>query len=183
MKTRKIIVTLALLCGFIASGAAMAAGKEKMYIGLKTGPMDADITGFDNAWVAGIYGGYNMLGKDALFEADLHGGVLAAEAEMNMTISKGDAGAAGDWDINNFNVFAAYRHPLSAAFYLKGKAGVAYYNIGTTQPSSSGDVGNNWSLAMGIGGGWNIGPGSLELEVTTYSSNVLYTSLGFHMTF
>jgi hypothetical protein len=184
MKTKKILVTLALLSGFAASGSALAAGK--IYVGAKAGLMDADITGFDDALEAGVYGGYNMLGKDSHYAADLKGGTLAIEGEIDMTLSKGDAGSAGDWDINSFGVYAAYRQPLSAAFYLKGKFGFVRYDINTTQPPSSAiaaDTGTNTSLAMGIGAGWNIGPGSLELEFTTYESNVLFTSLGFHMSF
>jgi hypothetical protein len=184
MKTKNILVTLALLGGLAASGTTLAAGK--IYIGAKTGLMDADISGFDSAWAAGVYGGYNMLGKDAQFSADLKGGTLAIEAELDMTVSKGGAGAAGDWDINSYGVYAAYRQPLSQAFYLKAKFGLAAYKINTSVPPSaaiSGDVGGQTSLAMGLGGGWNVGPGSLELEFTTYESNVLYTSLGFHMSF
>lgn len=184
MKNRKILVTLAMLGGLAASGPALAAGK--MYVGVKAGTMDADISGFDNALEAGVYGGYNMLGKDSHYAADLHGGILAIEGEIDMTLSKGGAGAAGDWDINSFGIFGAYRQPLSAAFYLKGKFGIVWYDISTTQPapgSIAGDVGKSTSLAMGLGAGWNVGPGSLELEFTTYESNVLFTSLGFHMNF
>jgi hypothetical protein len=181
MKTKKILVTLALLGGLAASGSALAAGK--IYFGAKAGLMDADITGFDSAIAAGIYGGYNMIGKDAQFAADLHGGVLAVEAELDMTISKGGAGAAGDWDITSYGVYAAYRQPLSEAFYLKAKFGLVAYDIGTTGTSTSPDTGSNASLAMGLGAGWNVGPGSLELEFTTYNSNVVFTSLGFHMSF
>lgn len=184
MKTKKILATLALLGGLAASGTTFAAGK--MYIGAKAGLMDADISGFDSALVAGVYGGYNMLGKDAHYAADLKGGVLAIEGDINMTLSKGDAGQAGDWDITSYGVYGAYRQALGDVFYLKAKFGLAHYNIDTTQPPSaaiSGDVGGNNSLVMGLGGGWHIGPGSLELEFTTYNSNVLFTSVGFHMNF
>jgi hypothetical protein len=186
-KTQKILVTLALLGGLAASGSAFAAGSDgKIYVGVKTGFMGADISGFSDAFVAGVYGGYNMLGKDAHYAADLKGGVLAVEGDINMTLSKGGAGVAGDWDITNYGVYAAYRQPLSPAFYLKAKFGLAHYTIDTTLPPSAaqaGDVGGNNSLALGLGAGWNVGPGSLELEFTSYESNVTYTSIGFHMNF
>jgi len=185
MKTKTILVASVLLSGLAAGGSALAAGNApaKMYLGAKAGLMDADISGFDSALAAGIYGGYNMLGKDAHYAADLKGGVLAIEGEIDMTLSKGDAGAAGDWDITSFGVYAAYRQPLSEAFYLKAKFGFVSYDIGTTGPSTSSDTGGNTSMAMGLGAGWNVGPGSLELEFTTYNSNVVFTSLGFHMSF
>jgi hypothetical protein len=185
MKTKKILVTLALLSGLAVSGSALAAG-GKMYIGAKAGLMSADISGFNDAIEAGVYGGYNMLGKDAHYAADLKGGVLAIEGDINMTLSKGGTSTAGDWDTTSYGVYAAYRQPLSEAFYLKAKFGLVHYTIDTTLPppaAIAGDVGGNNSLAMGLGAGWNIGPGSLELEITSYESNVLYTSIGFHMNF
>jgi hypothetical protein len=188
MKTKNILVTLAVLGGLAASATTLAADNApaKLYIGAKAGLMDADISGFDSALAAGVYGGYNMLGKDAHYAADLKGGVLAIEGEIDMTLSKGSAGTAGDWDITSYGVYGAYRQPLGDTFYLKGKFGLVHYTIDTTQPPSaaiSGDVGGTTTLALGLGGGWHIGPGSLELEFTTYESNVLFTSIGFHMNF
>jgi len=178
MKNRNLIISLALLGGLAVAGAAQAEGK--IYVGGKLGVMDADIPGFDNAYVGGVYGGYNLLGKDAQFAADLKGGTLAVEGEALLTASKGKAAAAGKWDITSFGAYAAYRHPLTDYFYLKGKLGLVRYDIDTT-------IGVNpkteTKLAAGIGAGWKVGPGSIEAELTTFESDVLFLSAGFHMNF
>jgi len=179
MKTRNLVISLALLGGLAVAGAAQAEGK--IYVGGKLGVMDADIPGFDNAYVGGVYGGYNLLGKDAHFAADLNGGTLAVEGEVLLTLSKGDAAAAGKWDITNLGVYAAYRHPITDYFYLKGKLGLVRYDIDTTVASVN--SGTETKLAAGIGAGWKVGPGRLEAEITTFESDVLLVSAGFHMNF
>lgn len=172
MKNRNLIISLALLGSLTAAGAAQAEGK--IYVGAKVGVVQSDITGYDDAINAGVYGGYNLLGKDAHFAADLKGGTLAVEGEASLTIVKGDApGIAGDWDMTSLGVYAAYRHPLTDYFYLKGRFGLVRYDI----------IGNETALAAGIGAGWKVGPGRLEAEITTYESDVLIVGAGFHMNF
>lgn len=178
MKTTALAMTLALAAGIASTSAAQAAGK--IYIGGKAGVVQADYTGFDEAINAGVYGGYNLLGKNAHFAADLKGGTLAVEGETTLTIKKGDAGVLGDWDMTSIGAYAAYRHPLTDYFYLKGKLGLVRYKVDTT---NAGGPGSETSLAAGIGAGWRVGPGSLEAELTTYESNVLFLSAGFHMSF
>jgi len=178
MRTKSLAVSLALVAGLAAAGAAQAEGK--IYVGAKLAVADADINGFDNAHTAGIYGGYNLFGKDAHFAADLAGGTLAVEGEVMMTASKGDA-PAGKWDINSFGVYGAYRFPLGEQFYLKGRLGVVRYDIDATVINAN--TGVETTLAGGIGGGMKVGPGRLELDVTTYSSDVLTYGVGFHMSF
>jgi len=179
MKNRNLIISLALLGSLTAAGAAQAAGK--IYVGAKAGVVQVDAPGFDNAFNAGVYGGYNMLGKDAHFAADLKGGTLAVEGEVTLSIAKGDAGVLGDWDLTSFGAYAAYRHPLTDYFYLKGKLGLVRYDLDTTVASVS--SGTETTLAAGIGAGWKVGPGSIEAEITTYESDVLFVSAGFHMSF
>ncbi len=184
MKTTTIAMSLALAVGLAAASTAQAAGK--IYIGGKVGIVDADSgapgVSFDPAIAVGVYGGFNMLGKDSQFAANLNGGTLAVEGEAMLTVVKGDAGVAGDWDITSIGAFAAYRHPLTDYFYLKGKAGVVHYKIDTDFFSGTyGDTTN--TLALGIGPGWKVGPGSLEAELVTYGSDVRMLSAGFHMSF
>lgn len=184
MKNRNLVISLALLGGLAVAGAAQAEGK--IYVGGKLGVMDADIPGFDNAYVGGVYGGYTLLGKGAHFAADLKGGTLAVEGEALVTLSKGKAAAAGKWDITSIGAYAAYRHPITDYFYLKGKLGLVHYDIDTTVvPSTTvaAQTGIDTKLAAGIGAGWKVGPGRLEAEITTYESDVLFLSAGFHMSF
>ena len=184
MKPRNLVISLALLGGLAVAGTAQAAGK--IYIGGKVGIVDADSgapgASFDPAIAVGVYGGFNMLGKDSQFAANLNGGTLAVEGEAMLTVVKGDAGVAGDWDINSIGAYAAYRHPLTDYFYLKGKAGLVHYKIDTDLFSGTyGDTSN--TLALGIGAGWKVGPGSLEVDLVTYGSDVRMLSAGFHMSF
>jgi hypothetical protein len=172
MKNRNLIISLALLGSLTVAGAAQAEGK--IYVGAKVDVVQSDIAGYDDAMSVGVYGGYNLLGKDSHFAADLKGGTLAVEGEAIMTIVKGDApGLVGDWDITSLGIFAAYRHPLTDNFYLKGRVGLVSYDI----------TGNESALAAGIGAGWKVGPGRLEAEVTTYEGDVLLIGAGFHMNF
>jgi len=179
MKNRNLVMSLALLGGLAVAGAAQAEGK--IYVGGKLGVMDPDIAGFDNTYVGGVYGGYNLLGKDAHFAADLKGGTLAAEGEVLLSLAKGKAATAGKWDITNVSAYAAYRHPITDYFYLKGKVGLARYDINTTLASAN--SGTETKLAAGIGAGWKVGPGRIEAELTTYESDILFLSAGFLMNF
>ena len=184
MKTTTLIMTLALAAGLAAAGTAQAAGK--IYVGGKVGIVDADISGFDQAVNIGVYGGYNLLGKNSHFAADLKGGSLAAEGDVSLSIRKGDAGVSGDWDMTSVAVYAAYRHPLTDYFYLKGKLGLVRYEIdvdGIPSGLVAGRLGTETALAAGFGAGWKVGPGSLEAEITTYEGDVLILSAGFHMNF
>lgn len=184
MKTRNVFISLALLGSLSLAGVAQAAGK--IYVGAKAGFVKPDISGFDEAINAGVYGGYNLLGKDSHFAADLRGGALAVEGEVTTTLSKGDASNAGDWDMTSIAAYAAYRHPLTNSFYLKGKLGLVRYEIDTSLPapaSVAGALGTETKIAAGIGAGWKVGPGSIEVDLATYESDVLFLSGGFHMSF
>ncbi len=114
------------------------------------------------------------------------GGTLAAEGQVTLSVVKGDTRTLGDWDITSFGVYAAYRHPLTDYFYLKGKLGIVSYDINTDfapAPGSSIDTGRETALSAGIGAGWKIGPGHVEVEVTTHQGDVLFVSGGFHINF
>lgn len=178
MKTRNIFISLALLGSLSLAGVAQAAGK--IYIGGKAGIVKPDISGFDEGISAGVYGGYNLLGKDSQFAADLRGGTLAVEGEVTTSVRKGDTDFFGDWDMTSIAAYAAYRHPLTSYFYVKGKLGLVRYEIDTEFPSASD---TETQLAAGIGAGWKVGPGSIEVDLTTYESDVLFLSGGFHMSF
>jgi hypothetical protein len=179
MKTRALAVSLTLIASLAAAGAAAAEGK--IYLGVVAGGVDASFPGFDNAANAGVYGGYNLLGKDAHFAADLRGGTLAAEGQVTMSGVKGDTSGSGKWDMTSVAAYAAYRHPLTDSFYLKGKLGLARYDINTALPSVY--AGAQTAFSAGIGAGVKVGPGRAELEVTSHEGDVLFVSAGFHMAF
>ena len=183
MKNKTLAVMLALAAGLAAAGTAQAEGK--IYVGAKGGLLTTSYTGFNDSLNLGIYGGFNLLGKDAQYAADLKGGTLAVEGEVTMTAVKGKfaepvTGASGKWDDTSIGLFGAYRYPLTEAFYLKGKVGLAHDDISAT---GSRHDGADTKLAMGVGGGWKVGPGAFEAEVTTHEGDVTFLSAGFHMTF
>ncbi len=179
MKLKTLTVSLVLATGLGIAGAAQAEGK--IYIGGTAGFVDADAPGFDYAHVIGVYGGYNMLGKDSHFAADLNGGNLAIEGEVLFTLLDGNAGAGADWNITTLGVFAAYRHPLTNTFYLKGKAGLVRYDVDVSGGAGDSDT----ALAIGAAAGWKIGPGSLEVGLTSYKADTdsLLVTAGFHINF
>jgi len=181
MNPKSISLPLALAASLLVSVPAQAAGK--IYVGAKLAVADADIPAFDNAHQAGIYGGFNLLGKDSQFGQDLRGGTLSVEGEVQTTVVKGDAGASGDWNLTSLGLFAAYRHPLTDYLYLKGKAGIVRYDIDVDVPLGPAVAGTETSLALGIGAGMVVGPGRLEVELATYESDVNVVSVGFHMNF
>jgi hypothetical protein len=178
-KMKTLAVSLALAAGLAAAGAAQAEGK--IYVGALLGAVNFDAPGFDPALNLGVYGGYNLLGKDAHFAADLAGGTLAAEGQVTMSVVQGDAGLLGDWDMTSVGVYAAYRHAFTDAFYVKGKLGVVQYDIDTDRVAAV--SGRETALSAGIGAGFKVGPGSIEAEVTTHESDVLFVSAGFHLNF
>ena len=179
MKNRNLMISLALLGSLTLASTAQAAGK--FYIGGKAGIVQADYAGFDEAINGGVYGGYNMLGKDSLFAADLRGGTLAIEGEITTTLKEGDTDFSGDWSMTSIGAYGAYRHLLSDFFYLKGKLGLVRYEIDTSRYNVN--SGTETQLAAGIGAGWKVGPGNIEVELTTYEGDILFLSGGFHMSF
>ncbi|MCK7576750.1 MAG: outer membrane beta-barrel protein [Chromatiales bacterium] len=183
MKTKTLAIAVAVAAGLAATGAAQAAGK--IYVGAKFGLLDYNESGFDNAFSVGGYGGYNLLGKDAHWDADLAGGTLAVEGEVTLTAIQGDTDFSGDWSMTSFGAYAAYRQPLTDSFYLKGKLGLVSYDVETDFPVTvpGVDTGRETALSAGIGAGWKVGPGNIEAELTTHEGNVLFISAGFHMNF
>jgi len=172
----------ALACGvasLLAVGApAQAAGK--VYVGAAIGMMDYNESGYDPGISAGFYGGYNLLGRDAHWNADLAGGSLAAEAQITLTASKGDA-PSGEWDVNTIAVYAAYRHPFTNMFYGKAKLGIAQTDLEVKNLPSESD--KQTGLSAGIGGGFKVGPGAIEIEIANHNSDFLFFSAGFHLNF
>jgi hypothetical protein len=185
MKTRALAAALLAIAGAVAINAAEAEGK--IYVGGKLAIADPDIgPRIDNAYTAGVYGGFNLFGRDAQYAADLGGGTFSAEGELMLTASKGKADP-GKWDITSLGAYGVYRYPLGDKFYLKGRVGLVRYDINTTLPPASTSVasktGVNISAAAGIGGGVKIGPGRIEADITTYESDILTYGVGFHMAF
>ncbi len=181
MNAKKLIASLALVASLAAAATAQAEGK--IYVGAKIGSANSDLPGFTgDAFTAGVYGGYNMLGQDSHFAANLNGGTLSVEGELYTTTIKGKTNFGAKWEVLSLGAYAAYRHPLSRDFYLKGKVGIVHYDLDLSVGAPAG-TGTDTSLAAGIGAGWKIGPGRIEADITTYEGDMLVAGVGFHMAF
>jgi len=182
MNIKTFLATAALIAGLALGVTAQAAGKDQhIYLGAKTGFMDADYSGFDPALAIGVYGGFDLLGKDSQIAANLGGGRLAIEGELNVTAIDGDAGAYGNWSVMTLGVYGAYLYPLTETVTLKGKAGIAHQNF-KVDSSGSGAKDTDTGLALGLGAGFKLGPGSLDAEVTLMDK-LNYWSVGYNWRF
>ena len=189
--TRGVSATL-LIAGLLLAAEAQAAppvstpigpAKSMYYVGAKGGLMMPDRDGFDNAINVGAYGGYNLVGAGAPLKANLGGGTLAIEGEVTLTASSGDfsvTGGSGDWKITTLGAYAAYRFPVTATFYAKGKAGVVRSDVDISVSGVSGG-GNDTDFSIGAGVGFVLGRGSLEVEITRINAhdNFDFLSVGY----
>lgn len=172
---RGVYATL-LIAGLILSAQVQAAqpGSKPIgpaagtyYAGAKGGLMMPKRGGFDDAINIGGYGGYNLVGAGAPVKANLGGGTLAIEGDITLTASDGDfstGGVSGDWEVTTIGAYAAYRFPLSATFYAKGKAGLVRSDVDFSVSGVSGS-GAETDISLGAGVGFLLGNGSLEVEV------------------
>jgi hypothetical protein len=182
MNTKNRLAIAALLAGLAVGAGAQAAEKDQhIYLGGKVGAMDADVNGFDPAITIGIYGGYNLLGKNASIAANLGGGWLAVEGEFNVTAIDGDAGAYGDWSVSTIGAYGAYFYPLTEGVTLKGKGGIVRQDF-DVDSSGSGADDTNTGLAIGFGAGFRMGPGSLDVELTLME-DMNFLSVGYNWRF
>ena len=180
MNLKQTFAATAILVGLGMGSSAMAADQH-IYLGGKVGFMDADVNGFDPALAIGVYGGYNLLGKDSAIAANLGGGRLAVEGELNVTALDGDAGPYGDWSVMTLGVYGAYLYPLTPSVTLKGKAGIVRQDI-DVDSGGSGAKDKDTSPAVGLGAGFKMGPGMLDVELTLMN-DMNYWSVGYHWNF
>lgn len=179
MNIKNTLAALTIVVGLVAGASAHAAGN--VYLGGKAGFMDPGYGGFDPALAIGVYGGYNLLGKDAGIAANLGGGRLAIEGELNFTLLDGDAGAYGDWSVTTLGAYAAYIYPLTESISFKGKAGIVRQDIDVDR-SGSGAKNDDTGLALGVGAGFKLGGGTLDVEVTLMDE-MNYWSVGYNWRF
>ena len=172
MKTKSLILSLSLVMSFAAP--AMAADNP-LYLGLKGGKMMVDVSEFDDTSTAGIVLGYKLLDKQ--------GGSLAIEGEYtnSSTADINVLNVTGQWDIDTWAVYAAYRTPGN--LYLKAKAGVLHEKINASSVGAS-ISGSDTGLSAGIGAGWRVGKkAALEFEYTVIEQDVNFVSLGVIINF
>lgn len=156
------------LC-ILLSGTAIA--NDGFYAGVKAGLMTSDISGLDSGINLGLTGGHEWnLGEIS----------VAAEGEFSTALSKGDVNF-GEWDVETLALYGVVR--THGDLYLKAKMGFLREKV-TIDTNFSGSFSETDSGASyGIGGGWNLGNGALELEYTIIEQDINFLSLGYNFRF
>jgi len=193
-KLLSILIAAMTISIFTASGveAADASNTQQIirgerHAGIKTGLMFIDENGVDDIIPLGILYGRNL---ERLFPN------LWVEAELNVGVFGGDWDAEpvsgvkvdADYNILSLAAYGVYRYSITNAAYLKGKIGLLFESIGADYSFStatvSGEVdhgGNNTSISVGLGGGYQINNViSVEAEVTMLEPDIGYMSVGFN---
>jgi hypothetical protein len=99
-------------------------------------------------------------------------GNVSWEADLNLGVTDGAIGAKHDWSINSAAAYGVYR--TDGDIHLKAKLGVAYWDD---------DLDHDTSLSAGIGIGFRMGRGILDVEYTQINSYVDYITVGYSLPF
>jgi hypothetical protein len=99
-------------------------------------------------------------------------GNVSWEADVNLTLSDGELNGDNDWNITSVAAYAVYR--TDGDIHLKAKLGVAYWDD---------SFDNDTSLSAGIGIGFRMGRGILDVEYTQINNYVDYITVGYTLPF
>ncbi len=155
----KILTAFGLITALL-SGAAMAQNANDLMFGGTVG--FAKPHGSDND--AGTTIGGRLSQKIQ--------GNVSWEADLNLGVTDGKVGTKNDWSINSVAGYGVYR--TDGDIHLKAKLGVAYWDD---------DLDHDTSLSAGIGLGFRIGRGILDVEYTQINSYVDYITVGYSLPF
>ena len=156
---KKILMAFGLIAAILSS-AAMAQSTNGLMFGGTAGSTKPH--GSDNASGMTIGG---RLGQQIQ-------GNFSWEADLNLGIVNGEIGANKDWNINSVAAYGVYR--TDGDIHLKAKLGVAYWDD---------DFDHDTSLSAGIGIGFRIGRGVLDVEYTQINNYVDYFTVGYTLPF
>jgi outer membrane immunogenic protein len=155
---KKIITAFAMAMALFSAGA-MAQSTKGLMFGGKGGVMKPQGSGND--------AGYNI---GAVLGRPIQGD-LSWEAELMLGISDGELNNK-DWSINSVAGYAVYRS--TGDIHVKAKLGVSLWD----DTSDSGT-----SLSAGIGIGFRMGRGILDVEYTQVNSTSDYITVGYILPF
>ena len=99
-------------------------------------------------------------------------GNLSWEADLSLALTDGEASGNNDYKINSIAGYAVYR--TEGNTHLKLKMGVGYWDD---------DFDSDLSLTAGIGLGFRMGRGILDVEYTQINDDVDYITLGYIVPF
>jgi opacity protein-like surface antigen len=156
---KKFIMAFAMVMALFST-AAMAQGTQGLWFGGKAGFQKPN--GSDND--AGF-------GVGAVLGGPIQGNI-SWEAELMLGIIDGEVGNNRDWSINSVAGYAVYRSP--GDIHIKAKLGVSYWDD---------DDDKDTNLSAGIGLGFRMGRGILDVEYTQINPRTDYITVGFIMPF
>jgi hypothetical protein len=156
---KKIITAFAMAMALFSAGA-MAQGTQGLWFGGKAGFQKPH--GSDNDAGLGVGA---MLGKPIQ-------GNLSWEAELMLGIIDGEVGNNRDWSINSVAGYAVYRS--QGDVHVKAKLGVSLWDD---------DIDNDVNLSAGIGLGFRMGRGILDVEYTQINPYTDYVTVGYILPF
>ena len=99
-------------------------------------------------------------------------GNVSWEADLNLGLSDGKLGTDNNYSINSVAGYGVYR--TDGDIHLKAKLGVAYWDD---------DLDHDTSLSAGIGIGFRMGRGILDVEYTQINNYVDYITVGYSLPF
>ena len=152
---KKFIMAFAMVMALFSAGA-MAQGTQGLWFGGKAGFQKPH--GSDNDAGFGVGA---MLGKTIQ-------GNLSWEAELMLGIVDGEVGNDRDWNINSVAGYAVYRSP--GDIHIKAKLGVSIWD-------------DDINLTAGIGLGFRMGRGILDVEYTQVNPSTDYITVGYILPF
>lgn len=156
---KRIIMTFAMIMALFSAGA-MAQGTQGLMFGGKAGFQKPN--GSDNDAGFGVGA---ILGKPIQ-------GNLSWEAELMLGIVDGEVGSNRDWSINSIAGYAVYRS--QGDIHVKAKLGVSLWDD---------DFDDDTNLSAGIGLGFRMGRGILDVEYTQISPYTDYITVGYILPF
>jgi opacity protein-like surface antigen len=156
---KKILMAFGLIAAILSS-AAMAQSTNGLMFGGTVGFTKPHGSDNDSGMTIG-----GRLGKQIQ-------GNFSWEADLNLGIVDGEIGANKNWNINSVAAYGVYR--TDGDIHLKAKLGVAYWDD---------DFDHDTSLSAGIGIGFRIGRGVLDVEYTQINNYVDYFTVGYTLPF
>ena len=156
---KKILLAFGLMAAMLSSGAMAQSMKGLMFGGV-AGFVKPH--GSDNDSGIAIGG---RLGQPIQ-------GSVSWEADAMFTISDGEVGSTHDYSINSIAGYAVYR--TEGDIHLKAKIGVSYWDD---------NFDHDTSLSAGIGLGFRLGRGLMDIEYTQINSYVDYFTVSYSLPF
>lgn len=156
---RKIMMAFAMAMALLSAGA-MAQSTQNLMFGGKGGFMKPH--GGDND------AGFNI---GAVLGRTIQGN-LSWEAELMLGIIDGEVGSNRDWSVDSIAGYAVYRSPGDV--HIKAKLGVALWDD---------DFDDDVNLTAGIGVGFHMGRGILDVEYTQVNPRTDYITVGYILPF